>query len=319
MGNLINPVGGRVGILNSWKSSWPIGFLKNKQMKFFHLSVHVRLLLQAFLLKAYKINPNHFTQDVLHGMVLKIMSNIWGFTNNNLSIYFKVFDYKISVNMLKAISHKYYFRRFLFNLKKTIFLKNFNKPNPIVISRKTLDWQFASKFLKKARRSYKTFKFKRKLKNFIKKSFRSIFKVIRKRIKRWHLNLIVFAKPYVSYLCKIFNFKRCFLFTTISKSTITAGMIARYMVLKFLQGFKLNFVINTVRRTIRSFFKNKHGYKICLSGRFTRKQIATYRWFKSGSITLNQRVSGIDYAHDGGASKFGLFGIKIWIFMEGNM
>jgi len=319
MGNLINPIGGRLGILNSWKSTWPINFQKNKQVDFFHLSIHIRLLLQAFILKAYKMNPNHFTQDVLHGMVLKIMSNVWGFSHNNLSVYFKLFDYKISVHMLKAIPHKFYFRRFLFNLKKILFVKNINKPNPLLFSRQTIAWTFAIKLLKKMKKTLKSFKFKKRLKFFIKKSFSSIFKVVRKRIKRWHLNLILFAKPYVSYLCKIFKLKRCFFFTTISKSTITAGMIARYMVLKFLQGFKLNFVVNTVRRTIRSFLKKKHGYKICLSGRFTRKQIATYRWFKSGSITLNQRVSGIDYAHDGGTSKFGLFGIKIWIFMGSNI
>lgn len=55
------------------------------------------------------------------------------------------------------------------------------------------------------------------------------------------------------------------------------------------------------------------GYKLCFSGRFTRRQIATFRWVQKGVLHLSNRASLIDYAFNTGTTRHGSFGIKVWL------
>lgn len=320
MGNLINPLGGRVGILNFWRGTWPVRFTEKKQSFFFQLSIHVRFLIQAYIRQILILYPNQFSVHVLHGMVLNIISNVWGFDQENLNIYFNLYDYKISLLALKTLPHGFVLSNLITKVKKYFFLKSFfYKIKPSL---------FTSSFFK----NKKTFRarcslpfelgflgsisFKKRIQKFLRFGILRFFKLLENRIKVWHLSCIVFTKPYIFFLCNFFKFKRCFFFMLISNSTITASMIARFIVLKFKQGFTLNFVLTIIRRTVNVFFKNSNGYKLCVAGRFTRKQIATYRWFKLGMVSLNQKLSCIDYVQDWGTSKFGIFGIKLWVFLS---
>jgi len=255
---------------------------------------------------------------ILHGLVIKILSNVWGFSNENLSIYLKFFDYNATVEMTKAIPHRFYFQRLFSGLFVIRDMLNLLKIKPLVLSLSKkkafflLSEGFLSKLQGRMRKPFLTFS--KRLRKFMKRSFLSFKRVLTHRVKAWHVNLIIFTKPYLFYICKLFKIKKCFVFGLIHKSSISATMVARYIAAKCQQGFNLNFVLNTVRRVIRFFITDSYGYKICVSGRFTRKQIATYRWFKQGSLSLNTQNASVDYAQDSGFSKFGLFGIKLWVF-----
>ena len=151
---------------------------------------------------------------------------------------------------------------------------------------------------------------------YIRRGLYQVVHLFHRRVAVWHRSIVAFTYPYILWLSKEFGFTRCFILTRIVKSSLTAGMVARYLILKLRQGFQLNTVVRGVRRALLKFGTSFFGYKLCLSGRFTRKQIATYTWYRAGSVTLNQRVSGVDYVQDYGFSRFGLFGIKLWLFSQ---
>jgi len=79
VGNLINPIGGRVGLLNFWHFTWPIEYNKKCQDLYFQLAVHVCLIINSFLSKVFRQNPKHSSSSVLHGILLKNFLNLWGF------------------------------------------------------------------------------------------------------------------------------------------------------------------------------------------------------------------------------------------------
>jgi len=55
------------------------------------------------------------------------------------------------------------------------------------------------------------------------------------------------------------------------------------------------------------------GYKLCFAGRFTRRQIATFRWVRVGILRPTLRASSIDFAFDTSMTRHGAFGIKLWL------
>ena len=40
------------------------------------------------------LNPRYYEHTVLHGLLLKLLVHVWGGTNDRLSIYMHLFDYK---------------------------------------------------------------------------------------------------------------------------------------------------------------------------------------------------------------------------------
>lgn len=317
MGNIINPIGGRLGFMTFWKMTWPVFFNQNFQDRFFQLSVHLRILFHSFFQKVFSFNPRHSSPSVLHGMLIKLVTNLNGFQNQNLSVFLKFFDYKVSVNSLAFYKRRSFVKMVIYRVRKLFLIKSWLKGNPLV----KVGRSGSARFLKlkyfinrslfyRRRKS----KMRRYIKFYIRRGSKLLLNLLRKRIVRWHFNLILFTKPYLLFVCKLFNLRSCFIYTRLSKSSISAAMIVNYMILKLKQGFNLNFVLKSVRRSLKSFLRNASGYKLCLAGRFTRKQIATYRWVKFGDLSLNQQTSGIDYAQSSGISKFGLFGIKFWVF-----
>jgi len=319
MGNLINPIGGRLNTVNFWHTTWPVAYHPARQSLFFQLSLHLKFLSNLILRRVFMQNPSHTRKGVLHGLLLNFIANVWGFYHQNLSLYLTFYDYKITVRLLRVKKKKFLWQRMLFNLKKFCFLRSWfkGKPGGLFDSQQVVLRHLARQniFFRRHRRSRS---FQRRLRRYLRRGLRAIRRILKRRVGAWHRNLIVHVKPYLTFLCRSFKFTKCFFFTRLIKSSVTAGMVVRYMILKLGQGFGLKFVVRTTKRTLRKFFKEYAGYKLCLAGRFTRKQIASYTWFKIGSITLNQRMSGIDYVQDFGFSKFGLFGIKLWIFKHVN-
>lgn len=107
---------------------------------------------------------------------------------------------------------------------------------------------------------------------------------------------------------------------TLNFSDITVESITKYISLKLQKKFSLDWVLFPVLRDLNTKLKQKNiaGFKILCSGRFTRKQIATYSWHKKGSLQLNTLSNLIRYSEIRVRLKYGLCGIKLWISYGNN-
>ncbi len=96
---------------------------------------------------------------------------------------------------------------------------------------------------------------------------------------------------------------------------ISVNAISTYLSLKLQKRYSLDWVLKPILKDLNVKIKRKNfiGYKIVCSGRFTRKQIATYMWMKGGSLKLNTLSNLIKYSEVRVRLKYGLCGIKIWI------
>lgn len=101
---------------------------------------------------------------------------------------------------------------------------------------------------------------------------------------------------------------------------ISAQAITTYLSLKLQKRYSLDWVLRPILKDLGSKIKRRSitGYKIVCSGRFTRKQIATYMWMKGGSINLNTISNLIKYSEARIRLKYGLCGIKVWINYKTN-
>jgi small subunit ribosomal protein S3 len=56
------------------------------------------------------------------------------------------------------------------------------------------------------------------------------------------------------------------------------------------------------------------GLRINCSGRLGRAPMAKMEWFRYGSIPLTRISAKVDYIHLTGKTKYGIFGIKVWLY-----
>lgn len=96
---------------------------------------------------------------------------------------------------------------------------------------------------------------------------------------------------------------------------ISAEAITSHISLRLQKKFSLNWILYPILKDLNNKVKYKNflGYKLVCSGRFTRKQIATYTWYKNGSLNFNTINNLIRYSEVRVRLKFGLCGIKLWI------
>jgi len=79
---------------------------------------------------------------------------------------------------------------------------------------------------------------------------------------------------------------------------------------------KPNMNFKRVLRDSLKQIKNKsniRGLRINCSGRLGRTPIAKMEWFRYGSIPLTKISTKVDYVQLTGKTKYGIFGIKIWL------
>lgn len=121
----------------------------------------------------------------------------------------------------------------------------------------------------------------------------------------------------VFYDSKIEKINSVFFFNTynLSFSNISVETITKYISLRLQKKYSLNWIIKPIIKDLTSKVKQKVflGYKLVCSGRFTRKQIATYTWVRGGSVKLNSISSLIKYSESRSRLKYGTCGIKLWI------
>ena len=97
--------------------------------------------------------------------------------------------------------------------------------------------------------------------------------------------------------------------------SIPVTAIASYIGFRLRRKYSLGWVLRPVLKDLNSKIRKKRilGYKILCSGRFTRHQIATYRWHHRGAIRYSTATSSVHYAEVRVRLKFGLGGIKVWL------
>lgn len=98
--------------------------------------------------------------------------------------------------------------------------------------------------------------------------------------------------------------------------SVTPEIITSYISSRLQQRYSLRWTLYPVFRDLNKKIKKGYikGYKLLCSGRFTKRQIATYTWNKKGLLPLSKLTSMIRYSQIRIRLKFGLGGIKLWIY-----
>ena len=129
-------------------------------------------------------------------------------------------------------------------------------------------------------------------------------------------NLFIFLKNIVSLFKPFFinSISSNFLiyFKNVSKKEITASLISKYICIRLRQKFALKEIIRPILKDLTNNSVIK-GFRLSCSGRFTKKEIATYRWERRGKASLNTVTACIDYSFNYVILKYSVCGIKIWL------
>lgn len=125
----------------------------------------------------------------------------------------------------------------------------------------------------------------------------------------------ILKEPF-SIFGKFINIKKifCSLHLIALPNFVSASLVVRHSLIKFLVGFNVKQMVVFLKRSFKFIFRKRlRGYKFCFAGRFTRHQIATYRWEKFCKMSLNNSGASIDFAQGAAKGQFGAFGVKVWM------
>lgn len=291
MGHLINPLSNRLSINSFWNSNWSLVNTFN----------YVNLFKKDFILFQFL---NWFTRKPKFGKFNIIISHYK---------VFRIFG-KISINFYyynaSAEEKKRYIQlNSVINLLKnnievkksysgafTVY-KKFNKSKNTFYTPKSVGKFSTTRFLLDNKVRY--------LLDYIIKNIISYFYwfLIRKAIKVY---VNIFDSVSEKVIFNVYN---------LSFLNITSNVISTYITLKLQQKYSLNWILRPVIKDLTSKVRKRLilGFKIVCSGRFTRKQIATYSWNKFGSLKISSFSSLVKYSESCVRLKYGLCGIKVWL------
>jgi hypothetical protein len=131
-------------------------------------------------------------------------------------------------------------------------------------------------------------------------------------------NIILFFKNYFDFFFKYFmsffglNFPIKIVFQPMTHLGITSSFIARYLSIRLKQRYRLMQALGPVLSDLK---KNPliEGYRINASGRFTKKEIAFYEWFRFGSVPTSTLNCNLDFSVMPFVLKYSLCCFKVWI------
>lgn len=133
--------------------------------------------------------------------------------------------------------------------------------------------------------------------------------------KMWKLYLLNYIKKFTVGITPIVNI------IFISLSSFSAFFFAKYIRTKLAQRFPFKWVFKFMFK--RAYFalkyKKIYGFKILVSGRFSRRDRAVYFWDVKGKIPLNSTTKNIDYCMLGVNLKNSRSGIKVWLHSQEGM
>ncbi len=276
MGHLINPISNRLAVNSFWNSNWALV----NNFNYINLFKQDYLLFQFLNWFVKKSKFGKFNIIISHYKVFRLYRKVF------INFYY----YNAGVE-----EKKYYFQvSFLIALlRKKKQLRQFKKDS---IINSSLTVQSDNHVSKLQIRNLYTYMIKIVISNLY-----------------WYLinNSLKF------YLNKLSNNKDTFHFNIYSLDflNVTTDIISTYISLKLQQRYSLNWILRPILKDLTNKVQRKLflGYKIVCSGRFTRKQIATYMWMKEGSLKLNSFSNLVKYSQTSVKLKYGLCGIKIWL------
>lgn len=133
--------------------------------------------------------------------------------------------------------------------------------------------------------------------------------------KNWDTVISIFEK----HLKVLFpNLKIEIYVQKINSDNLPAIVIGKYIVKQLSQRIGLMDVISPVIRNLKSN-DNLIGFRINCSGRFTRRQMASYIWWKEGRLNMNTLSIPLDYASLNFRLRYGICGLKIWLYLKDNI
>jgi len=93
---------------------------------------------------------------------------------------------------------------------------------------------------------------------------------------------------------------------------VNVNLLKKYITVRLQQRFQVSQLLAPVLRDLKRR-KNILGFKFSFSGRFSRKEMATYEWFANGPVPLSTFNSNLEYISFPVRLKDGICGIKIWL------
>jgi|GEM_PF-3902419 len=286
MGHLINPISQRVYFSQFWSLSggqyfdWSFVYKQNNIFFVF------KFIFMQGLEIIRKITSNYF-----HSLLTQFKFNVQNFKSDMCFVDFSVFDFMDIVLLYDRQRRNYirFFKKKLLKLKAVYFLKNkflsINRPE----------------FLDYRRRLLKGFRFK-------------IWAYFAYRSQFWLFAIKLVSCQALLKSCGFYGIRNMNIVGRYyyRHLFVSSQMLVSYIICKLMQGFKINIIIRKLVSGLRSV-RLIEGFKICVSGRFSRKQIATYRWEKRGNVSLNTMNTLVDYSFGEWISWYGICGVKVWL------
>ena len=157
------------------------------------------------------------------------------------------------------------------------------------------------------------------IEKFLKKNLtnNTLYKIFLEKVFD-HFFLIIYRKRFWSiissfllYYLKTYN-KNINSIQFLITSGLTIDVVKKYIIIRLKQRFKVTQIITPIIKDLKRR-KNILGFKFSFSGRFSRREMATYEWFVEGPVSLSTVDSKIEYRQFPILLKDGICGIKIWI------
>ena len=96
---------------------------------------------------------------------------------------------------------------------------------------------------------------------------------------------------------------------------VSPDVVSKHIVITLKQHYSLRFTLKPVLRDLNRRFWRKTigGYKIQLSGRFTRKLRTLYQYHRKGRLSPSDLNFSLRYSLSLFYFKYGVCGVKVWI------
>jgi small subunit ribosomal protein S3 len=113
-------------------------------------------------------------------------------------------------------------------------------------------------------------------------------------------------------------FKECInILIIVIKKKNSAKLLAEFLAFQFSVLKRHNYFLNFLKRvlilTLNSELSLIYGIKLSIKGRLNGKPRAKNKMLLIGKVPLNSLDAKINYSFSVGYSKYGTFGIKVWI------
>ncbi len=281
----------------------------------------------------FDIDTNLFLSLILNDKYFNFLTfvNIINSINNILS-NFQIFNFKNFVNIYSKFSIfkiENLFFNFKFNNYKNVIEEYFYEFNNIIYFQKYFNI-FENKLIINFSNELVKYTFLQRIKyyKFLNKLIKTLYFTKKRKFiflnfffkffSYYSTNFFIFFKNIIQFFKKfLLNNNMNIYFKNISKFQITSSLISRYICIRLKQRFSLKEILKPILKDLSSN-PSIEGFKISCCGRFSKKEIATYKWERQGKISLNTIKANIDYSLNHVILKYSVCGIKVWLHRNSN-